>query len=198
VGRPSYQPSDEDRAKVRTLAEARVALAEIARQLDVSKKTLLKHFATELGREETSEEGRGKTGQRGKTLPAFEASPEQREAVEILAASKIVTREEIADRIGVSVETLEHHFAEELRRGPAKRNTDVLIATQKLAAAGNVSAQRLWLTITGGAISKATTNAKSPAMGKKEQATANAHQAFGGGGRFAPRPAPKLVVSNPP
>jgi biotin operon repressor len=197
MGRPSYEPSPDDKLKVVAMVQAAVSQEEMARQLGIAKKTLQKHFAFELGREETDGATGEKTGRRVKTPPSFAPSPEQREAVEILAASKIVSLEDIADRIGISVEALEHHFAEELRRGPAKRNTEVLIATQKLAAAGNVSAQRLWLVITGAASPKPGGAAKpQPALGKKDQANKTASAAIQDGGKFAPRAAPRLAVDN--
>lgn len=194
MGRPSYQPSSDDRVKVAALVVARVSLEKIAQQLGITKKTLVKHFPVELGRETCGITPEEKPEKRP---VAYTVTPDQREVVEILAASKIVGLDEIADRLGITVEMLQYHFADELKRGPAKRNTEVLIAIQKGAAAGSAAQQRLWVTITGGAVNKSSANPKAAPLGKKEQADAQAMRAVSApGSKFAPPAPPRLVVNN--
>jgi transcriptional regulator GlxA family with amidase domain len=174
MGRPSFSPTAEQRQEVAVLAQARVALEEIARRLGITKKTLQKHFAAELGRAEPVKAARVKTQERVNTPPPFSATPEQREVVEILAAARI-GHQEIADRVGVTIAILEHHFAEELATGPAKRNSEVILATYRSAVGGSNSAQRLWQAIIApGAGPGGAKPAKPTFAGKKADAQAAA------------------------
>jgi AcrR family transcriptional regulator len=148
MGRPSFEPTTEQREQVTVLAQARVSLEEIARRIGVTKKTLRKHFASEIGVATPAPSERVKTPERVNTPPPFQSTPEQREVVEILAAARIGTAE-IASRLGIAEAVLTEHFKDELAAGPSKRNAEVILATYRSAVGGNVSAQRLWQALIG-------------------------------------------------
>lgn len=176
MGRPSFSPTAEQREIVSALAQAHVAQAEIARRIGVTKKTLQKHFAGELGRENTTGAEGVKTGARVKTPPPFQATAEQRDMVEILAAAGM-PRPQIADKIGVSVEILQYHFETELREGPGKRRADGLLAIYRGMMAGNGGDKKLWEQITSPAAPKVA-GVKVGTVGKKAAAQAEAEAAI--------------------
>jgi hypothetical protein len=179
MGRPSFEPSQEQRETVAALAQARVSLEEIARRLGITKNTLKKYFAVELGRAAPVDDEGSKTPDQSKTpLPPFRSTPEQRELAEILAAADY-PMEKIADRVGVTIAILEEHFAAELTTGANKRNADVILAIHRGAVAGNASQQRLWSQIAP--IATKTVKTQRPALvGKKEAAQREAEHAAAG------------------
>ncbi|CAA2142760.1 hypothetical protein HYPP_03781 [Hyphomicrobium sp. ghe19] len=100
--------------------------------------------------------------------------------------------EDIARVIGVSRGTLRKFFKEELATGAAKRRGEVLLAQYRAAVAGNASAQEKFLR-KGEITSAADRVAPSEKPGKKEAMQTAASNVTG---KFAPPPAPKLVVNN--
>ncbi len=82
--------------------------------------------------------------------PKLNPTAEQRKRVKLLAAVG-TTHEEIARQIGVrSPKTLRKHFRDELDRGLVEANASVAGALYKAAMAGDVSAQKFWLSCRGG------------------------------------------------
>lgn len=123
--------------------------------------------------------------------PEFNPSDAQRKRVSILAAGGMA-HEQIAAAIGISRTTLLKHFDGELTKGAADRKAEVLDALFKAAKKGNVAAQKAFLQRADGEVKSGRTGH----LGKKEQAAAAAEEASQPGNKFAPPPAPKLVVNN--
>lgn len=99
--------------------------------------------------------------------PAYRATAEKRERVEILVATGMA-EEEIARVIGIAPNTLRKHFREELLNGRAKRRGAVIEAMFRAATGGNVSAQKAYVQLTDLAPPAARTAEKAAKPGKKE------------------------------
>jgi hypothetical protein len=65
----------------------------------------------------------------------FKPTPEQRERVEVLGAAHC-SPDQIAAALGISLDTLTHHFADELEFGPARQRAAVNAAILRNAAKG--------------------------------------------------------------
>ena len=108
---PKREWSRAQQQMVARMAAARVPVAEIAKALGVSDKTVRRHFAHLL------HHGPG---------PAPNAySPQQRAFVEAMAGYAI-PQEDIAAVLGIAPDTLRRDFEEELRVGPVKMNVRVV------------------------------------------------------------------------
>jgi AraC-like DNA-binding protein len=179
MGRPSKQPTDEQRALVRQLVEAKVSIEEMARRLELAPKTFRKHFAAELG---LSPPDRVITEQKPPTprADAFRPTTEQREVALILAGAQL-SRAEIARKMGLAVEVLEEHFAEELAQGPVKCKADILQAMFHAGKGGNVAAAKVYLVFNGQGAPDEKPEGEQPAaiglLGKKAQADVGARTA---------------------
>lgn len=101
--------------------------------------------------------------------PRFAPTAAQRQEVARLRAVGMELQE-IAAVIGISVPTLNLHFAFELTEGAAKKKAAVYRALEKNALAGNVSAQKAMILQfeKAAAVPQATRTRKEPAPGKKE------------------------------
>lgn len=104
----------------------------------------------------------------------------------------------IARALGIDVRTLEKHFGEELENGHANRRRDLIEWMFEAAEKGNASIQKHLDQIgrAAGAAENVAGRATAPKpekLGKKEEQQAAAGRV---GGKFAPPPAPKLVVNN--
>lgn len=127
--------------------------------------------------------------------PEHKVTDEDREKVRVLKAGGM-SNEAIAEAIGIAVKTLTKHFFPDLEIASAKVTADLLMARYQSAIGGNVSAQNKMLEQVGAVRAqnrRAPTEPKPEKLGKKEERQAAAKRV---GGRFAPPPAPKLVVSN--
>ena len=127
--------------------------------------------------------------------PEYEPTVEEREKVRVLKAGGM-SNVAICEAMGLNDRTLTKHFNTELERGTAKVKADLLMARYRSAMGGNVSAQTKMLDLVGASAAGAKVKereARLPKLGKKEQQQAAAENV---GGRFAPPPGPKLVVSN--
>ena len=93
----------------------------------------------------------------------------ERELIEVNASDER-GKAEIAAVIGISVPTLNLHFAFELTEGAAKKKAAIYRALEKNALAGNVSAQKAMILQfeKAAAVPQATRARKEPAPGKKE------------------------------
>jgi hypothetical protein len=109
--------------------------------------------------------------------PAFKPTPVQRRKVSV-AAGAGMAHEEIAIGLGISRNTLEKHFAEELSVGAYSRRLEVLDAMHRTAVKGNVAAQKAYVALTP-AVAVPPVPAEKP-KGKKEQAQAEAQDAQAG------------------
>lgn len=132
MGRPSFSPTADQRQEVAILFQTRVALEEIARRLGITKKTLCKHFAAELGRA-TATPHREKTSRRVITRccivrspvgrPVFQATAVHRRRVEVLVAAGFA-QPAIAAALDVALKTLRKHFRSELTHAGTRRSDD--------------------------------------------------------------------------
>ena len=83
----------------------------------------------------------------------------------------------IAVALDVAVETLNKHFSFDLEIAVAKRTAAVMMARYRAAIGGNIAAQTKFLELAGAVPSKPKRRAKSPRLGKKEQAMRDARSA---------------------
>lgn len=128
--------------------------------------------------------------------------PEQvYERVEVLAAGNL-TQEEIADAVRISVPTLRKYFRPELDRGLARQKAEALELLAAAARKGNVTAIRAWnAELDKQRAAEAVKGRERPAanavrVGIKDQRQAAAGKVGAAGGKFAPPPAPRLLVDN--
>lgn len=87
-----------------------------------------------------------------------------------------MSHDDIALAIGVTRNTLEKHYRDELNAGAVNRRLEVLDAMAKTALGGNVSAQKAFLALTAPGAESGQVAPK----GKKEQAAAEAKTAADG------------------
>lgn len=176
MGRPSFKPSDEQRAEVERWVKAKLSIEEMARRMELTAKTLRKHFAEELGLIPVQTVNTVLAAARPRT--GFHPNDEQREMALILAGAQL-SHHEIARKLDISVEVLEEHFAEELERGPIKCKSDILITMFNAGKGGNVAAAKVFLVFNGqGAPDTANEQpARIGMIGKKEAATIAARSA---------------------
>lgn len=185
-GRPEYKPTDEQRALVRSLVEDKTTKTAIAKAVGISRITLRKHFADELGIVVESVEpslalegahAPAKAIETGR--PEFEPTYQQRNDVRLWAADDWA-EERMARQLGISRNTLRKHFAAELEHGADIVRTEVLRDLKRASASGKVAASRELLTrldeIAPPAAPKAPVD-ETPAaepLGKKAQAKIDA------------------------
>ncbi len=118
--------------------------------------------------------------------PKHKPTAAQRRTVSI-AASGGMAHWQIALAIGISKPTLELHYQAELTEGACKRRLEVIVAAHKAAMKGNVSAQRLLLSVqqevgVPTAEQEGKAEQKPAKVGKKEQAKLDAVGAEAGTG----------------
>lgn len=186
MGRPAYQPTDAQRAQVADWVRAKVSIEEIARRLEMTPKTLRKHFGAELGLNPVQSVITEKASAPPPGSPqreVFRPTTEQREVAMILAGAQL-SRPEIARKMGIAVEVLEEHFAEELEQGPTKCKGDILQAMFHAGKGGNVAAAKVYLVFNGQAAPEDPANKEQPAaiglLGKKATAAVGAPTAHTG------------------
>lgn len=148
MARPSFKPSDAQRAEVERLVKAKLPIEEMARRLNLAPKTFRKHFAAELGLIPVETVITGLAGARPRTAGGFRPTDEQREMALILAGAQL-SHPEIARKLGVSIEVLQEHFADELEKGPVKCKSDILAAMFYAGKGGNVAAAKVYLVFNG-------------------------------------------------
>lgn len=143
----------------------------------------------------TSKRGGARVGA-GRT--PFRPSIEQRQAVEEMkfcGEPEVV----IARAIGIDVDTLRKHFADELAGGHAQRRKEVIGMLFKEARGGNVSAMRKLEELgrppgdQDGSAARPADAPRQAKLGKKQEQQQAAEQIAG---KYATPPAPRLVVSN--
>lgn len=128
-----------------------------------------------------------KAARKPRGRPEFEPTAEQRERVEILVGGGMAI-EEIAAALDLAKNTLKKHFGAELTRGRSRKRAEALEAMFNSAKGGNVSAQKAYIALNTVAAADAAwmeptaadataPTAKSPKLGKKEQALEDASTA---------------------
>ena len=96
-----------------------------------------------------------------------------------------MSHEEIAIALGISRNTLEKHFADQLATAAYQRRMEVLDAMHKAAKGGNVAAQKAYLSTSpwlSAPPAPAPAEAPAPKRGKKEQQADDAVTAAQGTG----------------
>lgn len=181
MGRPSKDPTDEQRESVIEWVKAKVSIEEMARRVGFAPKTFRKHFAAELG---LSPPDRVNTEPAipAQRVDVFRPTSEQREAALILAGAQL-SRPEIARKMGLAVEVLEEHFAAELEEGPIRCKADILQAMFYAGKGGNVAAAKVFLVFNGQAApdpAKTEQPAAIGMLGKKAAANIGAQNAQAG------------------
>ena len=119
-----------------------------------------------------------KNAKRGR--PEFKPTPAMRRKV-ANAKGGGMPNEEIALALGISRNTLEKHFKEELSTGASQKRLDVLDALHRAALKGNVAAAKAFLS--AGPVLEINSAEKpraEPKVGKKEQAERDAKTAHQG------------------
>lgn len=193
MGRPSFTPTDEQRSQVSAWVEESVSIEEMARRIGITSKTFRKTFAAELS-------GRSvETSVKTEVLPpvpTFQPTAEHRQSVLIMAGAH-GDEDRMARALGITVAQLKQYFADELRDGPAHGWRKLAEAAYNGTVAGSAAHLKIW-SILNMQETKAVElqPAANEMRGKKEQARDAAQSAARAGGRFAPPPAPKLVVDN--
>lgn len=182
MGRPSFKPSDEQRAEVERWVKAKVNIEEMARRMELAPKTFRKHFAAELGLIPVETVNTVLAAARPRT-EVYRPTDEQREMALILAGAQL-SHNEIARKLDITVAVLEEHFADELERGPIKCKSDILITMYNAGKGGNVAAAKVFLLFNGqGAPDTAIEQpARIGLTGKKEAAAIAARSAESGTG----------------
>ena len=185
MGRPSKDPTDEQRANVRQWVEAKVSIEEMARRVGFAPKTFRKHFAAELGISSTDRVITEQVTLPPVRLDVFRPTSEQREVALILAGAQL-SRPEIARKMGLALEVLEEHFAAELAEGPVKCKADIIQSMFHAGKGGNVAAAKVYLVFNGQGAPDDKPDAEQPAalgmLGKKAAAAVGAQTAQAGTG----------------
>lgn len=183
-GRPSREPTKDEREKVEQLAGNSAPVADIARALKRSIPNLRKYFRKELIS--------GKKSAAPKTALPFKVTKVHREKVVRYIGARM-SPQDVAYVLDCTVEQLEEHFAEEIKRGGAKYRAKVIDNLDAQMEEGLVGATNRLEAMTAIPEGAAAPGAH---LGKKAAADAVARAAAGGGNRFAPPAAPKLIVNN--
>ena len=182
MGRPSFQPSDDQRAQVEQWIKDRISIVEMARRLDLAPKTFRKHFADELGLISAETVNTQLASTRPRVEDQFRPTDEQREMALILAGAHW-PHEDIALDLGVTIEELQTHFARELREGPVKFPAPVIRSMWHSAQGGNATAAKICLVMNAGSSGQANQQPSREGLkGKKEMAAIGARTASAGTG----------------
>ena len=115
------------------------------------------------------------TSKKGRGRPEFVPTDEDREKVQVLRAQGM-SKEAIAEAIGIHHETLTRHFSVDLEVAVAKRTAEVMMARYRAAVGGSVPAQNKFLELAGAIPPKPGKAAKDPKVGKKEAAQIEAER----------------------
>lgn len=181
MGRPSFKPTEEQRAEVERWVKAKVTIEEMARRLKLAEKTFRKYFASELGLIPAEAVNTGLAAARPRT-EAYRPTDEQREWVTILSGARWPYAD-IAQHLHISREMLEEHFADDLALGPTKFSAEVIKATYRAALAGNQTAAKICLLMNGaGEPDPGQQPSREGLRGKKETAAIVARTAEQGTG----------------
>jgi hypothetical protein len=183
-GRPAREPTTAERKRVRAFVADGAAQRLIAAALQRSLPNLRKYFAAELGLEKKSA-----------AAAPITITAQMRADVALMAACG-EPHERIAKAIGVGSDDLAKYFAEDLESGAARYRLKTLQRLERLAELGSLNAVGKLAALTSPAAADASKKAAPAAgyVGKKATAKADAAAAVAAGGKFAPRPGPRLAV----
>ena len=191
-GRPAKEPSAEDRAKVADLLARKVPIEDLAKMFGMSKPTFRKYFQSDLiaGK---------KIGDKSK--PSREITQAQRDKV-IRYIGFGMKPEKVALAVGYIGDGEYDHFRadfkQELEVADAVARASLIDQLVAQSQAGLVGATNRLEALSRPAAEQDGAGAApqtSEYVGKKAAARADAALAVAGGGKFAPRGAPRLVAS---
>lgn len=115
------------------------------------------------------------TTKKGRGRPAYVPTDDDREKVQILRAQGM-SKEAIAEALGIHYQTLATHFSMDLEVAVAKKTAEVMMARYRAAVGGSVPAQNKFLELAGAIPPKPVKAAKPPKLGKKEEAQIEAER----------------------
>lgn len=186
-GRPSKEPTAADKAKVKDLLGKKVPQKDIAAIMGMTEPTLRKYFKDEF------------FSRKKITPPSREVTEAGREKVKLYLGYGMEP-EDIALVLGYigpdEYECFKSDYALELRIGRAVTRAQTIDRLDQQSRGGLIGA-----TSKLEALSRPMPTKDGPAapaaeyVGKKAAAKADAAAAVAGGGKFAPRGAPRLVAS---
>lgn len=188
-GRPRREPTDDEREQVTQLVKEKAPIADIARILKRSEPNLRKYFSAELFSEKKS--------QRKPKEPEIKVTRLLQEKVIRYVGGNMTTLD-VARALGFTEDQVKTHFAEELATGKARYRAKVLDHLDSQMVDGKAGATNKLEALTAAQPDPkgGPTAAGSGAgyVGKKALARAGAAAMVAGGGKFAPRAAPKLAT----
>lgn len=190
-GRPSKEPSEEDRLKAAELLGKKVPIEDLAKMFGMTKPTFRKYFLSEI-----------LTGKKtvDKRKPFREVTDAFRNKVKRYLGLGMEP-EDIALVLGYTGDGDYEHFradyAFELRIGRAETRAAMLDRLDDQSKGGLVGATTKLEALSRPMPTKDGSAAapESEYVGKKAAAQADAAAVVAGGGKFAPRSAPRLVVN---
>ena len=206
-GRAAFNPHDDQRRTVADLASRRIEQVDIAAALGISVPTLRKYFATELATRLEPANLFAAASQSPAAQPAADPLPiqpaprkprppradgrkrwrptaaQREDAVLMIAAN--FRPEIIAKRLDVTVPTFRRVFRADLDTANEMKRAELVIAMQRTAKGGNITAQRhLYELLERAELERLDAEVKgapaaekpSKALGKKEQAAIDANE----------------------
>jgi transposase-like protein len=191
-GRPTKEPSADERAKVKELLEEGASVADVAKLVGRSVPNLRKHFRKELFS--------GKKIAGAKKAASRKISDAMRAKVEKYISCKMPPRH-VAYTVGYKTdeefEAFKADFAVEIEVGKALFRAKVIDRLEEQMIAGVVGATNKLEALTQITDPEQPAASQAPGyVGKKVAAKAAATAAAAAGGKFAPPTPPKLVVNN--
>lgn len=188
-GRPTKEPTPEDRAKVKELLAEGSPISDLAKMFGYSAPTFRKYFSSEIF-----------TGKKivENSLPARRITDEMREKVKRYIGCRMPPQQ-VALAVGYETpeefEAFKVDFQRELAVGAAVYRAKVLDRLDQQMTGGMVGATNKLEALTQITERGDEPLSQSPGyVGKKEAANAAAHAAAAAGGKFAPRVPPRLAA----
>jgi len=191
TGRPAKSPTKADRKKVRELLAEKAPISDLAKLFGYSVPTFRKHFQAEILSERKSREPQA---------PVRKVTDEMREKVKRYVGCKMPLRQ-VAYALGYVTDdefcAFKEDFGREIEIGGAVYRAKVLDQLDVQMRAGTVGATNKLEALTQIVDGGDAPQAQAPGyVGKKIAAEADAHAAVSGGGKFAPRAAPRLATAD--
>lgn len=189
-GRPSFQPTAKDRKKVKELLGEGTPLSDVAKLFGISVPTVRKCFQAEILSERKSAPAK---------TPARKVTDAMREKVKRYVGCKMPLQD-VAYALGYETdaefEAFQADFVREIRIGAAQYRAKVIDRLDEQMTAGTMGATNRLETITQPIGDTEPGDRAAQPQGKKAAAKAGAEATVSGGGKFAPRAAPRLAAVN--
>lgn len=189
-GRPSKEPTPEQRAKVIDMLAKKVAIMDCAAMLGMTHPTFKKFFQNEILSSKKIT---------GTSRPSREVKEEHRTKVSFLLGCGMEPEDValVLRYVGDGeFENFQTDFAFELRVGKADTRAQFLERVDKQSQGGLIGATAKLEALSRAATSKPTApSAPAEYIGKKNAAAAAASTVAAAGGKFAPRTPPRLVAN---